>query len=282
MDIAVNKEVNGILIYHSVTKWGLEIIKIPILTPYMGLWVSIKEGNKLHQNTSQERNVLKNLIKQLPNVFYFSQMYPPNFMNWQPFQWANFRHQLLVTHIIEDLTDLDAVFNNFKENTQKKIRKAAKTIYVEKSEEPQIVYDIYTQILKRYGRTMSYSLPFLENLHQEIQKNKAGQLYIARSVADAQIHAALYIVWDSTTAYYWLGGSDERFRNSGALTFLIWSIITDLSLKGIQKFDFTGSSMENLETFFTSFGAKKVPYLAFNRYRNPFFELLHFIKKLKR
>ena len=279
MDIAKNGDVNGVLVYHFVRKWGFNIIKMPLLTPYMGLWIKIKKKSKLHEINSQERSVLSNLISQLPQVSYSSQSYPPNYMNWLPFNWAHYQHQLKVTHVVENLENSDFVFDNFKENTQKKIRKASKNIYVEKSDNPQIVYEIYTQIQKRYGKQMSYSLSFLENLHQEIQKNKAGQLYLAKSTEDEHIHAALYIVWDSTSAYYWLGGSDERFRNSGALTFLIWEIIKDVAKLGICHFDFTGSSMENLETYFSSFGASKVPYLMVNRFHNRFFAFVHFLMR---
>ncbi len=279
MDIAKSGEVNGVLVYHFGKKWGFNMIKMPLLTPYMGLWIKTKKDGKFHEINSQERSVLTNLISQLPQVSYSSQSYPPNFMNWLPFNWANYQHQLKVTHVVENLGNSDSVFDNFKENTQKKIRKVSKTICIEKSDDPQIVYDIYTKIQKRYGEEMSYSLSFLEILHQEIQKSKAGQLYIAKSTEDGKIHAALYIVWDSTSAYYWLGGSDEEFRNSGALTFLIWEIMKDVAKRGICRFDFTGSSMQNLETYFTSFGACKVPYLNFNRFHNRFLALLHFLMR---
>ena len=282
MDFAKNGEVDGVLVYHFVKKWGFTILKMPLLTAYMGLWIKpLREGAKLHQNTSQKRNVLKKLIGQLPQFSFFSQTFLPDFMYWEPFYWAKFEHHLMVTHIIEGIQDNDFIFNNFKENTQKNIRKAAKIVCLEKSNNPKIVYDIYERIQKRYGRSMSYSLSFLEKLHEEIQKHKAGQLYLARDTEGGQIHAALYIIWDKTTAYYWLGGSDELFRNSGALSFLIWEILKDVAQRGIDRFDFTGASAENLETYFTSFGAEKRPYLSINRSSNKIIMFLRLLKKLK-
>ncbi|MBL7816364.1 MAG: GNAT family N-acetyltransferase [Saprospiraceae bacterium] len=279
MDIAKNGEVNGVLVYYMVKKWGFTTAQMPFQTAYMGLWIKEYPSQKLHQKTSHERNTLKSLIAQLPSFAYFSQSFSPQFSYWQPFQWAGFQHQLKVTHIVEGLDKPTELFNNFKENTQKKIKKAAKNVVVEKNDDSKIVYDIYSQIQNRYGRRMSYSLSFLENLDRKLKKNKAGQLYLARSVDDGAVHAALYIIWDKTTAYYWLGGSDERYRNSGALSLLIWEILKEMGSKGIKQFDFTGSSAENLETFFTSFGAKKVAYLHLNRINNRFLSLFYTFKK---
>jgi hypothetical protein len=38
--------------------------------------------------------------------------------------------------------------------------------------------------------------------------------------AEGRIHAALYLVWDASYAYYLLGGADPRLRGSGAQSLL--------------------------------------------------------------
>ena len=96
---------------------------------------------------------------------------------------------------------------------------------------------------------------------------------------EGSVHAALYIIWDKTTAYYWLGGSAIAHRNSGALTLLIWEIMQDVAQKGIQIFDFTGSDLENLESFFSAFNAEKKTYFKVSRYGN---RALKFVDKLLR
>jgi hypothetical protein len=265
IDIKQNGLINGVLPYFFTKKWGFKIIQQPVLTGYMGLWIHYDPHWAAHQKASQERAVLKNLIAQLPAVPFLSQAYPSYFQNWLPFSWAGFEQTARMTHILRGLQNTDALFNNFKDNVRKKIKKASATIQVETTEDVNLVYDIYDQIMAMKGRQMSYSKSFLAHLHAQIKENNAGQLYKAVD-REGGIHAALYIVWDATTAYYWLGGSATAHRNSGALTLLLWEIMQDVGKRGMENFDFTGSDLENLESFFSAFNAEKQTYFKVTRY----------------
>ncbi len=278
LDIAQNGQINGALPYFLKTKWGLNIIQQPVLTGYMGLWIRYETTWHLHQKASQERAVLKNLIAQLPKTAFFSQAYAPHFQNWLPFHWAGFDTTVRMTHILRGLENSAVLFKNFKENVRKKIKKSVPTIHVETSDDVALVYTIYAQIMETKGRKMSYALAFLSNLHAKIKENQAGQLYKAVDT-EGSVHAAVYVVWDGTTAYYWLGGSAIVHRNSGALTLLLWEIMQDVAKRGIQNFDFTGSHLENLESFFAAFNAEKQTYFKVSRYDNRF---LKFVDRLIR
>lgn len=278
LDIAQNGRINGVLPYFFTKKWGFKIIQQPILTGYMGLWIRYETHWNAHQKASQERTVLKNLIAQLPKTAFISQAFPPYFQNWLPFHWASFETTPRMTHVLHDLQNTEALFKNFKDNVRKKIKKTTPIIRVEKTDDVAVVYNIYDQIMATKGRKMSYSPAFLQHLHAKIVENQAGQLYLATDT-EGSVHAALYIIWDQTTAYYWLGGSAIAHRNSGALTLLLWEIMQDVAKKGIQNFDFTGSDMENLESFFSAFNAEKKTYFKVSHYGN---RALRFVDKLLR
>ncbi len=273
VDAAQNGRINGALPYFLKKKYGLKIIQQPVLTGYIGLWVHYENTWNAHQKATQERAVLKNLIAQLPATAYFSQAYAPHFQNWLPFRWAGFDTTVRMTHVLNGLQNSDVIFKNFKENVRKRIRKTSATIHVEKTNDIALVYGIYNDIMATKGRKMSYSLDFLTHLHAEIQKNAAGQLYKAVDT-EGSVHAAVYVVWDATTAYYWLGGSAIAHRNSGALTLLLWEIMQDVSKKGVSSFDFTGSDLENLESFFSAFNAEKRTYFNVSRYGNRFLKFM--------
>jgi hypothetical protein len=278
MDIEQNGRINGVLPYFITKKWGFKIIQQPFLTGYMGLWMRYERHWNAHQKASQERAVLKNLIAQLPATAFFSQAYAPYFQNWLPFHWSGFETTVRMTHLLNGLQNTGALFKNFKDNVRKKIKKTAATIRIETTDDVVLVYDIYNQIMATKGRKMSYSKAFLTNLHAKIKENQAGQLYKAIDT-EGVVHAAVYIVWDATTAYYWLGGSVVAHRNSGALTLLLWEIMQDVAKRGIQIFDFTGSNLENLESFFSAFNAEKRTYFRVSRYGNRFFK---FVDKMLR
>ena len=278
LDLEQNGRINGVLPYFLTKKIGLRIIQQPVLTGYIGLWIRYEKPWNHHQKASQERAVLKNLIAQLPPTAYFSQAYPPDFQNWLPFHWAGFDTIVRMTHVLTGLQNTDALFKNFKDNVRKKIKKTLSTIHVEQTDDIRLIYNIYEQIMATKGRKMSYSLAFLSNLHAKIKENQSGQLFKALDT-EGVTHATVYVIWDASTAYYWLGGSAGAHRNSGALTLLLWEIMQNMAKRGIQNFDFTGSDMENLESFFSAFNAEKRTYFKVTRYGNG---LLKFADKILR
>jgi lipid II:glycine glycyltransferase (peptidoglycan interpeptide bridge formation enzyme) len=278
MHIEQDGRINGVLPYFIKKKWGFKIITQPYLTGYMGLWIRYEPNWNVHQKASQERAILHNLVTQLPITAFFSQTYAPHFQNWLPFHWSGFDTNVRMTHLLNGLQNTEAIFKNFKVNVRKKIKKTTTIIRIETTDDVVLVYDIYEQIMATKGRKMSYSKAFLTNLHAKIKENQAGQLYKAVDT-EGVVHAAVYVVWDTTTAYYWLGGSVVAHRNSGALTLLLWEIMQDVVKKGIQTFDFTGSNLENLETFFSAFNAEKQTCFNVSRYGNRF---LKFVDKMFR
>ena len=79
-----------------------------------------------------------------------------------------------------------------------------------------------------------------------------------------QVHSSIYVVWDSKTAYYLMGGGDPVLRTSGATSLLLWEAIKDASLQG-KTFDFVGSMFEPIDRFFRGFGAVQKPYMQISK-----------------
>ena len=73
------------------------------------------------------------------------------------------------------------------------------------------------------------------------------------------IHAAMLLIWDNQAAYYLIGGADNRFRNSEAMSLLMWKSIKLASDK-VDIFDFEGTMVESVERFFRGFGGVQTPY----------------------
>ena len=72
-------------------------------------------------------------------------------------------------------------------------------------------------------------------------------------------HAALLLVWDKHSAYYLIGGSDSNYRNSEAMSLLMWKAIEKASLM-VDNFDFEGTMLESVERFIRGFGGEQTPY----------------------
>ena len=98
---------------------------------------------------------------------------------------------------------------------------------------------------------------------------------------DRQPHAGVYLVSDSRSVYYLLGGSDPELRNSGATSLLMWEAIRWASEQG-KQFDFEGSIVEPIERFVRSFGARQTPFFKIEKHPSLILRLYRALHLLSR
>ena len=111
---------------------------------------------------------------------------------------------------------------------------------------------------ERQNIVASYSECILRKLIKIAVSRNQCQWFIAQDEKEKN-HAGVLIVWDETSAYYLLGGSNPDLRNSGAMSLCMWEAIKFASTI-TKKFDFEGSMIESIEHFFRAFGAVQKPY----------------------
>lgn len=87
-----------------------------------------------------------------------------------------------------------------------------------------------------------------------------GLLKVKHVLLDGKICAGACFLKTEGKIVFLFSGNNETARNSGAMPFLIDSVIKEYSGKNII-FDFEGSNDENLGRFYQSFGAENNPYL---------------------
>ncbi|MEX0599100.1 MAG: GNAT family N-acetyltransferase, partial [Rhodothermales bacterium] len=87
--------------------------------------------------------------------------------------------------------------------------------------------------------------------------------FAVRHKSSDEIHAAVVILNDGRTAYYWIAGS----RPGDGMTVLIGELLPRLFNQGIELFDFMGANTPGIAEFKRKFGARLVPYFALTRCR---------------
>lgn len=241
---------------------GINGIKItqPVLTQKNGIWIKYPLNQKLTTKISFERNVINQVINKLENLelIDYTQNFDYNFTNWLPFYWKNFSQYTRYTYVIEDLRDLKHIYCELNSNTRKNIRKARNIVEVKRQLPIEEFYKINRMTFERQNLKMAYTLDFLKRLDKTCISKNCRQIFYAED-KEGRIHAAIYIVWDKTSAYYIMGGANPSLRNSEATTLLIWEAIK-FSSTVTKKFDFEGSMIKPIERFFSSFGAVQKPY----------------------
>lgn len=247
--------------YFVKKRYGFTLLTQPPLTQNSGPWIKPSKAN-YSKALAQEKNLMQELIEQLPKYHYFKQNWHYGRTNWLPFYWKGFQQTTGYTYVIDDLSDLDKVWSGTQANIKTDIKKAANKFNLTVRTDLRIEEFIKLNQLtfSRQGKPLPYNESLVMNIFNAANIRRQCKVFIAQDNS-GQNHAGVLIVWDESSAYYLMGGGDPKLRNSGATSLCMWEAIK-FSSTVTQKFDFEGSMLESVERFFRGFGALQKPYFS--------------------
>lgn len=235
---------------------------MPRLTPYLGPW--LRPSNAKHsKQLSEEKDLMGELINQLPSYASFQMALHPGITNWLPFYWQGFRQTTCYTYRIEKTLSPEDAWKETNQNIRTDIRKAERSVRIVETEELGRLIALHRKSFERQNRPYPFDEGMIHRFHEECRRRNACRIMIAED-NEGKAHAGAYLVTDSQAAYYLIGGGDPALRNSGATSLVIWNAI-QWALGRQLDFDFEGSMVEPIERFFRSFGAKQTPYFQITR-----------------
>lgn len=243
-------------------KAGFRIMTMPKLTQKLGPWLRSYPGKKANK-FSEEKQLMDELIERLPPFDYFIQHFDYSIRNWLPFYWNGFEQTTKYTYVIEDLTDLDKIFNSFSHAKRKNIRKAEKLVTVKEDLSAQKFYQNHKYTLSKQNQKISYSFDLFNRLYNATYSRQSGKIFYCIDKYD-NIHSAIFVIWDADSAYFLISSIDRDFSSSGSATLLIWEAIKYVQDK-TNKFDFEGSMIKNVEESFRSFGGNRKEYYCISK-----------------
>ncbi len=253
--------VRGAWAFQTGTKWGMTWIRLPVITPFTGIWLDIAEGLTPQKQLALRHEILSDLITQLPKAHIFELKVQWPLQDWLPFYWRGYRQETHYTFRFPHI-DVAAIEKNFSSNFQRKLQSADKYYRVEACGVAEL-YPMMERVFAARERDLPLSAETLQNIVDVLRERNQCHLYAARDGEGLQ--AALLAVWDAHTTYYLLGGRNRKDNKHG-FQLLLWHAIRDAAQRG-HAFDFEGSMLEGVNTFFQGFGAELTPYLYLYRYR---------------
>ncbi len=259
-------EIQAALPYTLRHRAGLTFIGQPRLTQFLGPWLKQSEARYTRQLAQQKKMMLQ-LIDQLPTFGEYRQNWNPDVTNWLPFYWRGFSQTTRYTYVLSDIDDENAIWNGLETSARTDIRKAKERfgLQVEHRGDIRKFLTLNHLTFSRQGISAPYSDELLLRIDDACAMRHCRQMLFAVD-NKGRAHAAIYLVWDKSTIYYLLGGSDPDLRNSGAISLCLWEGIRFASQRS-KNFNFEGSMIENIERSFRAFGGSQVPY--FNIRKTP-------------
>ena len=249
--IELKVEENGIVLARWTIIYANKKIALPRYTPSTAIWL-----NKDYiQTTADEEKVYLKLIEQLPKTSSIEICLSPENHFYLPFLWNDFDVTPVATYIIDDLSDLDAVFHRMSKSIQRDIKQASKKVEVKITNDILKLIKMTSDTYARQGRSYIVNEDNLKRLYAAAYERGACTLLEAVD-SEGHTHSMTLFVYDSNRCYYLVGASDPVLNaKSCANTLLIWEGIK-IASQHSKIFDFEGSSIHGIGTFFRRFGAK--------------------------
>lgn len=242
---------------HVESRVGVSMCTMPALTVTWGVVIESLYGKRV-AILSREMEILTLFARQLARHNIFFQKFHPSLQNWLPFYWAGFRQTNRFTYVLDDITDLDRIWNEMAHDVRGEIRKAQRLgIEVVPCGIDQ-VFQAEVDSFKRQSRAAPRTRVQLQRLYEAAKEHNASECFAARD-RNGRVHAANLLVWDRKRAYFLAGGADPNERTSGATSLVIWHLIRFASQR-TKVFDFEGSVNEAIERLYRHFGAQQVTY----------------------
>lgn len=259
-----NGKLLGAMPYYTKSRYGLSYITNPPLTQHNRIYVHYPPQQKYEARLASEKEVFTALIKQMKNVcgrgmIAARMSLDPGHTNWLPFYWQGFYGRTNYTYI---LPSASFSYEDLQKSYSKVIRydakKALDFISIQESDDLKTFYRLHCQMFARQHQSARLSYEFLEKFDKCLLEHSARRMLIAKDT-DNIPYSAAYFVYDRETVYYLLSGTDPQYRKFNTLTALITEGIRFASQTG-RNFDFEGSMVENIESYFRKFGAVQIPY----------------------
>lgn len=231
-------------------------IHMPSLTQTLGIWMANIEKEKGNKRLAKQKELIDTLLDQLPEAeeVYICLDHKCNYV--LPCLWKGYKIVPHYSYRIQDLTDLDKVYENFGKIVKKNIKSAKNKVRISYETDVDQLYRMLEITFLNQGKKYPHSKKLIEEIVLECEKRNAGKM-ISAIDEKGNVHACSYFIYDQNVCYYLISGSNQEFRASGAQTLILWEGIQFAS-KVSREFDFEGSMIEGIENFFRAFGGDLV------------------------
>ena len=238
-------------------KFGIKYLYLPKLTPYSGSFFMTKSVQKKDREISWKKEIneyFAEIFKKKGICLYYSFGY--NYVDLQPFKWLDFDIGVDYTYVLK-LDELNKVWENLNKTRKHDITKCFKENYIIKFGEIERYIELNKQTMKRQNHAI-LDEKLLMSIFCECKNYNSGEVFTVYNNNEAA--AALFLVWDSKRSYY-LGGGIKG-NSQGMMSLLLWEAIKYTKEKlNLNEFDFEGSDVKSIESYFRKFGGNIKPIL---------------------
>jgi hypothetical protein len=234
----------------------------PLFCKYLGVLTGPTESQKTSIASSQLYERIEALALRSVAGPSFDYLFHPSFDNWLPFYWLGFAQQTRYTYCISR-HDRDSWWQDADSRLRRSVRRGIRDkIVVQQIDcnSHDAAKSCYKLCMSPYWRRGARALiPFIKfsGLINTLAATDNVRIWLAHNDIGEDVAAAV-VLRDWRSAYLLMNGTEEK-SSSGANALLLRHII-DETLHENRDFDFEGSMIKPIETYYRLFGARRLPY----------------------
>ena len=253
------------LCYFPGANLSLGKFRHPVLTPYLGPILKDCSSLRMATRIGYQKDILNELIKALGDCQDISFGMHYLLTDGQPLLWQGFTLSVGYTYLLNLQAGIETLWEQTDSRIRNDVRRAQKRgLQVVTTRPFNDFLEINRLTFERQGLSLPYSNTLLQRIYCAVKQRASGTIFYAENV-ERELCGAVFIVWDSRSAYYLAGGLSPDHKSSGGVTLALWEAITQMTSRGIHRFDFEGSDVPGIEMFFRGFGGELVPKLIATR-----------------
>jgi lipid II:glycine glycyltransferase (peptidoglycan interpeptide bridge formation enzyme) len=244
--------------------YGVPYLRNPPFTPHVSLFYVNRSSNPANVNSFQKKisfAVAAHLLKY--KLAFVNIALPYYEKDVQPYIWSHFKIKVRYTYHLDLALSEKELLGNMSPERRNDLSKALKDgIEVRVPENLAVIQDMVTKTYT-VNKLNAYE-NFLQKIFTEFAtpSNSIGLVAYQSGVP----LACTFCVYNDKAAYYILGGYNRDNRHHGAGAICIWETIKAAKQRNIRYFDFEGSMVPAIESFFRGFGGNITPFYQLRKY----------------
>jgi hypothetical protein len=240
--------------FYIQKKWTFRFLRNAHLTPYGG-FIFNQKLNTIDEETKSKLTAL--VLTQIPSFSLLNiDLHPTLKFKTNPF--TDFISSQKKTNILH-LSNKELCYQMFKPALQRQIKKAEKNLFIFEKDDIELFYVLHCKTFEKNNALPPTPFISFQNTWKICKQNECGKLLFIQD-DQKNIHAALFLTYDSTSSYYLAGGTNPKYYGSGAMSLLMWHAIQLSFDMGKSRFDFEGSMLPTIDTFFKKFSPTEMEY----------------------
>ena len=244
---------------------GFRLLHSPVLTPYLGPIFDLSGVEGTCEQLRVMRHYGELLARNLGPFDSFSCISGAAGPDLQGFLWAGFQVCLAYTFRFDACRNVADIQKGMTRTHAQKLSKAKRlNLQVERDSSVEVLLNLNKRSFARKGTAPPYADEIVNRLWTAASQRGLADTYRA-STAEGRPIAALLTVHDSRTTYQIVSGFDPESLDLPGQNSLLWAAAVDALTAG-RHFDFEGSSIRGVETFYRRWGATAAPVWKLQKY----------------